>query len=294
MTNILISTGGTIACTSINGALEPTKSAADLAALVDAPVEAVDFRQLDSSAMTLHDVDELVECVEDYASRPEVTRVVVTHGTDSMEETAVALALFHAGRTPVILTGAQRPFDAPAPDGPGNLRGALSVAPGTGGVFIHFGGATVPAWGATKQHTQSLNAFTAPETTAPNCLPLPRARLAEEKVTIIYAYPGAPGDMVDAAVAAGYAGIVVAAMGSGNVGPQMAAALDRALDAGVKVVISTRVAAGPVELIYGGAGGGNTLADKGAINAGRLRPGQARIVLAAALATQTDPAKLFA
>lgn len=292
MTTVLISTGGTIACTTdASGALVPTKTAADLAALLDEPVRAVDYIQLDSSAVTLADLDGLIAMVMETAADPTVERIIVTHGTDSLEETAMALSLFYDSLTPVVLTGAQRPFDAAEPDGPRNLNDALH-AEGCG-VLIQFGGMTTPAWGARKEHTQSLRAFGAAEADVPSVLPLPRHPLADQKVTVLAAYPGAPGDLVDAAVAAGYRGLVVEGMGSGNVSPGMGAALARAFSAGVQVVLTTRVTNGPVSLIYGGEGGGATLAAKGAVGSGVLHAGQARIVLAAALATGTDVRELF-
>ncbi len=294
MTIALIATGGTISCTKDeHGALVPTATAAQLAACLDEPVRAIDFRRLDSSAITLEDLDELIDAVDAACADPEIDRVIVTHGTDTLEETAVVLALFHRHPTPVVLTGAMLPFDAVDADGPANLRGAAraEVAEGTG-VAVHFGGMTSPAWGLRKHHTTHPDAF-APGRTLPDNTPLPPARLAGHDVAVIAAFPGAPRTLIDAAVSAGYRGIVVEALGAGNVNPQLGAGLADALEAGVQLVISTRVAHGPVSLVYGGPGGGATLGQLGAVGSGHLRAGQARIVLAAALATGTDVRDLF-
>src|SRR5699024_9197141 len=99
------------------------------------------------------------------ASR-EADGVVVTHGTDSMEESAFLTALTHESAVPVAFTGAQRPFDDPAPDGPANLSAALSWlgdprSDGTG-VSIVFDGEVIPAAGAQKVHTNALNYFPSP------------------------------------------------------------------------------------------------------------------------------------
>ena len=88
-------------------------------------------------------------------------------------------------------------------------------------------------------------------------------------------------------------GLVIEAMGSGNMGEEMGAGVARALQAGVPVVISTRTPYGTTKLAYGGAGGGATLGEMGAVASGGFRAGQARIMLAAALATDTPVAEMF-
>lgn len=289
---VLIATGGTIACTrDENGCLVPTKTAADLAALLGLPVHAIDFRQLDSTAITLKDLDELIELVEDLSNQGSVERIIITHGTDSLEETALALALFHHSSTPVILTGAQRPFDDPAPDGPANLCAALEAI-GTG-VLVQFGGVTTPAWGTRKVHTTALQAFSAADANFPKVVPLPRARLADQHVTVCVAYPGAPRGGIDEAVRAGCEGIVVEGLGAGNVSPEMGEGITDAVARGVSVLMTTRVPGGAVDMVYGGPGGGKTLETAGVVGAGILRAGQARIVLAAALATGIDIRTFF-
>ena len=137
MTRIaLIATGGTIACTTTaDGSLVPTVSGATLAADIDA--EVVEFRQLDSSSITLADLDELIAVVNSQTSREDIDGVIITHGTDSMEETALALEIFCSGAKPIVLTGAQRSHDHPAADGPSNLRDARNLA-ASGLSLIHI------------------------------------------------------------------------------------------------------------------------------------------------------------
>ncbi|MCG7230206.1 asparaginase [Corynebacterium minutissimum] len=294
MTFALIATGGTIACTTIaDGSLVPTVSGQQLADSLGNDIEVVEFRALDSSSITLADLDELLLCVRTQLARPEIKGVLITHGTDSMEETALALSLFDLGDGPIVLTGAQRAFDHPEGDGPRNLRDAFDLlCSGKPGVWVQFGGKTIPGRGARKWHTSHLNGFEELPV-GDSALPaLPLTAMAEYPVEIIAAYPGAGSMLVDASL--GHTkGLIIEAMGSGNMGAEMGAGVARALQAGVPVVISTRTPYGTTKLAYGGAGGGATLGEMGAVASGGFRAGQARILLAAALATGTPVADMF-
>ncbi|MGP5378314.1 asparaginase [Corynebacterium casei] len=298
----VVATGGTIACTlDEHGALVPTVSAAELvdaalslSAVPRVNTRAIDSVRLDSSSLTLPDLDDLLQRVHALLADASIAGVVITHGTDSMEDTAMALELFHIGDKPVVITGAQRSFDHPDSDGPQNLADAIAYATtGAPGVSIRFGGLTVPARGAFKSHTSSLEAFAAVPTPMKTRPTLALTPLAGNDVVIISAWPGASRTMVDAAVASGAGGIIVEAMGSGNMGSQMGEGVADALEAGIPILITTRVPEGSVSLAYGGSGGGATLARNGALGTGILRAGQARMVLLAALATGTDVAELL-
>lgn len=298
----VVATGGTIACTlDEHGALVPTVSAAELvdaalslSAVPRVNTRAIDSVRLDSSSLTLPDLDDLLQRVHALLADTSIAGVVITHGTDSMEDTAMALELFHIGDKPVVITGAQRSFDHPDSDGPQNLADAIAYATtGAPGVSIRFGGLTVPARGAFKSHTSSLEAFAAVPTPMKTRPTLALTPLAGNDVVIISAWPGASRTMVDAAVASGAGGIIVEAMGSGNMGSQMGEGVADALEAGIPILITTRVPEGSVSLAYGGSGGGATLARNGALGTGTLRAGQARMVLLAALATGTDVAELL-
>ncbi|PQM74470.1 asparaginase [Corynebacterium sp. J010B-136] len=298
----VVATGGTIACTTdANGALVPTVSAAELveaARVISTPsdmeISPADSVRLDSSSLSLTDLDDLLQRVHALLADDSIAGVVITHGTDSMEDTAMALELFHTGEKPVVITGAQRSFDHPESDGPQNLADAISYAAnGAPGVSIRFGGLTIPARGAFKAHTSALEAFQATSQKIRTRPTLPLTPLAGQDVVIISAWPGAPRLPVDAAVASGVNGIVVEGLGSGNMGSAMGEGVKDALDAGIPVLITTRVPEGSVTLAYGGDGGGATLAQAGALGTGTLRAGQARMVLLAALATGTDVASLL-
>ena len=123
--------------------------------------------------------------------------------------------------------------------------------------------------------------------------PVPRAPLADVKVPILRAWPGADASFVDYVADSGVDGIVIEALGSGNVSDPMGAAIARACERGIPVVIATSVPHGGVEFAYGGAGGGATLGTVGALPAGPLSAGQARISLATALASGTDPRRVL-
>jgi len=284
----VVATGGTIACTlDEHGALVPTVSVAELVdaalSLPAAPqvdTRAIDSVRLDSSSLTLPDLDDLLQRVHALLADTSIAGIVITHGTDSMEDTAMALELFHTGEKPVVITT--------------QLADAIAyAATGAPGVSIRFGGLTVPARGAFKSHTSSLEAFTAVPTPIRKRPTLALTPLAGNDVVIVSAWPGASRTMVDAAVASGVGGIIVEAMGSGNMGSQMGEGVADALEAGIPVLITTRVPEGSVSLAYGGSGGGATLARSGALGTGTLRAGQARMVLLAALATGTDVADLL-
>ncbi|MEJ6548669.1 asparaginase domain-containing protein [Corynebacterium sp. USCH3] len=281
----VLATGGTISCTAdARGDLVPTLNIDALledAGLDRSSVTARDILRLDSSTMSLRDLDALLAEIHEAGRRGPV---VVTHGTDSMEETAMAVDRLIGG--PVVLTGAQRPADDDAPDGPGNLRDAVAAAAHVDAPCVVFGGRTLPAYGVRKIHTSADAAFDTP--------PLPRpavpgthgthpAPLDGLRVDIVAACQGSEPTLVESAVRTGADGIVVAAFGSGNVGVH-AEGISVALAEGIPVVVASRVAAGGVQLVYGGAGGGRSLARAGVRSAGQLTAAQARMELLCELA----------
>ena len=303
---VVLSTGGTIASThDKTGAVVPTVTGSKLVEPLSGTfdnnkltLEVKDIAKLDSSAMTLDDTDSIITAVHKELRRDDVDGVVVTHGTDSMEETAIAVDTFQDSEKPVALTGAMRPFDDPNPDGPDNLALAVKTVTDPAnrgrGTFIAFADHVIPARGAFKSDTSKADGFAnnngEKQPQRPKALKF--KPLGNTRVDIIAAYPGAPADLIQRSLDSGAEGIVIEGMGAGNIGDELAQAAQAAAKK-VPVVLTTRVDHGPVEGIYGGAGGGATLADAGVISSGTLRAPQARMLLAAAITTDTDPAELF-
>ncbi|MBA5244054.1 asparaginase [Corynebacterium haemomassiliense] len=296
MNVLVISTGGTIASTAnARGALVPTLTGEELVDRCGTTrqVRAIDVASLDSSSMGLAEIDMLRETVrtsllDDSAS------LVITHGTDSMAETALALDLVHADPRPVVLTGAMRSADHARPDGPANLRGAIEVAASRRdtGVLVHSAGETLPARGLMKTQTTAEHAFTLTSgSPLPRPMAVPPAPLAGLNIPIIRAWAGADDALIRAL--GPIDGLVLEALGSGNVSACMGGAVAKLLRRGVPVVVATSVPYGEVSFAYGGAGGGSTLGDLGALPAGYLSASQARIALATALASGVNPSSLL-
>lgn len=237
---------------------------------------------------------------------------VITHGTDTMEETAYFLSLTVGGCEPVIVTGAMRQANAVGADGPANLRNSIRVAVAPAargrGAMVLMNDELFAARDVTKSNTTRLNAFTAPDAgvlgladpdtvvfhrPAPTACTPPRYDLASlgefPRVDVVYAYIGADSVAVDALVNAGARGLVLAGVGRGGATPAMGRALRRATDRGVTVVISNRTGSGRV-----GAGSppdslATLPAGRGAtIGATDLNPQKARVLLTLALAARTD------
>jgi L-asparaginase len=239
--------------------------------------------------------------------------VVVTHGTDTLEETAYALALMLPPLVPVVVTGSMRSADQPGADGPANLRSALTAARdqrlGSFGPLVAFQDELHMARWATKAHTSGVAAFASPGLG-------PVAWISEDEVHLVAGNPpwdeylgqpprlnakvelievvaGMDGDLLEAA--AGWAdGIVLAGTGGGHVPPSMVDGISRAIDSGVAVVIASRTGAGPVlRDTYGGPGSEADLRQRGVISAGTLQPRKARMRLMVALSMGLEATSSF-
>jgi L-asparaginase type II len=314
----LVATGGTIASTNYYAGTPGKVGVEALLRAVPAldtvaAVSAQQFANVASSAITPTMWLALARGIADtLRARPALAGVVVTHGTDTMEETAYFLDLTVADARPVIVTGAMRPADGVGIDGPANLLHAVRVAAHPGargrGTMLVMNDAILAARDATKANTVRPDAFEAPVRGALGVAdpervvwhrPAARAPGFDlagvrelPRVDVVYSHVGADGAAVDALVAAGARGLVIAATGRGSIPPLQRAAVDRAVARGVVVVVGSRTGAGSVPVGEGGAPDAPRTA-----GAGDLGVPRARVLLMLALTRTQDPravARIFA
>ena len=319
---VVIGTGGTIAGTAPRaqahvgykaGAWPAETLVSAVPALQGQLLEVVSLAQLDSCDMDHATWLKLAHAVQGHLARPEVAAVVITHGTDTLEETALFLHLTVQADKPVVLTAAMRPASAPSPDGPQNLVDAITVArtPGARGVLAVLGGQVFAGHELRKVHGYRLDAFTAGDApplalvqdgqlrrfrTWPDAAPAQAAALHTDPalwpaVDIVTSHAGARGQTLEALVQAGARGIVIAGTGNGSVHQSLLAAAQRAVAQGVVVRRASRcVVGGVVAGVMAGVVEGDP---PGALpstlpSAGSLTPAQARVQLLLELVVASD------
>ena len=300
----LIATGGTIASgpAGLLSAAELKERNPELRNVAELSVE--DYLTIGSPRMTPELQFGIAKRVNEiFHDEPELSGVVITHGSDSLEETAFLLDLLLEGDRPVVFAAAMRPPRRSDTDAPRNLVNAVRLAASEGarslGVIVTLNDEIHAARDVRKTHTIATNAFA-----SPGLGPLgyfdgdniylarkPARRLTldvdavEPRVTLIRLFTGSDGSQVRAAVASGQRGIVLEVFGRGNVPPQVMDAVREARNKDIVVVFSPRTGGGRVLV-------GDDAKRSGVISGEDLDGLKARLVLVAALATTSDPAKL--
>jgi L-asparaginase len=305
---LIFTTGGTIA-SRYSEELQGFTTAVDGSELVAAvpglesvgDVEVVELANVSSTFLRPGQVFDWAQQVAKALADPEVAGAVVTHGTDTLEESAVLFDFVIDSPKPVVFTGSMRTSSELVSDGPRNLLCAARVAahPSAAdlGVLVVMNEEIHAAQDVTKLNAESLAAFS-----SPNHGPLgfvsrswghdeivigrrplhrehvPAARL-EDRVAYIKTVMGADGQLIDAAVAAGARGLVIEAFGGGEITPFMAPAVTAARQAGVEIVVATRSPSGRPLDLYADLGEGKWLRDQGVRFAGYLNGPKTRIKL---------------
>lgn len=285
---VVLGTGGTIAGKAGSagdnigyvagqvGVRELLDAVPGLAQAAQGPLLVEQVAQIDSKNMDFAVWAALARRCRAYLEDDGVRAIVVTHGTDTLEETAWLLHSVLDAHKPVVLTCAMRPATAIAPDGPQNLLDALAVAnaPGAHGVLSVCAGAVHGARQVQKVHPYRVNAFSSGEDGPLGWVEEGRVRLAQNwsqaqagwaqralensafdgdwpRVEIVMNYVGASGSTVDALVRDGVRGLVVAATGNATLHHALQAALERAQQAGLAVRLTTRCPLGRVLALPG-------------------------------------------
>jgi L-asparaginase len=301
----ILGAGGTIAMGGPSGATPQLDAAALVSAIPDLAggngIDAVDVVNKPSAHLTLADQLEVCRQARDAARRG--IGVVVTHGTDALEETAMLCDVVHDAEAPIVFTGAIRPATAAGADGPANLLDAVSVAASDEasgmGVLVVFGGEIHHARCARKTDTTSLVAFSSPQTgplgrvteghptiwsRLPRNPPLDPPQL-DKRVHVVPTGAGDDGTLARAALETAPDGVVIGTLGAGHLAPPLLELWAEAAER-IPIVAYCRPERGVVlQGTYGYAGSEQDLRDTGIIPVGFLSPQAARMKLLACVAS---------
>lgn len=310
---VVIATGGTIAMRTdpVTGALIPACSGEELAQAIPAlkqvaQLEFIQASNVASPAMTPDSMWQLHQTIQQTLARPEVDGIVVTHGTDTLEETSYFLSLLHTSGKPVICTAAMRGADEVGADGPANIYSSVRAAASNDlqgfGVLICLNDLLQDPSMAIKTHSANPATFQSPwwgpvgyvdedrvvirHIDAQQAQRLQLAKMLTSKLTkltarvdVIPAMTGSGREYLDFAASTGCQGIVIDGFGRGNVPPGMVAGIEAAVNQGIAVVISSRTHAGRVLDAYGYPGSVTDTCRVGAVMGGEVTAAKARLKL---------------
>ena len=304
----IIFNGGTISMKideKIKAAV-PSLSADEIMSMIPgvedyAEIEAYTFSSMPSPHMTLETMLKLSKFTTELVERDDIDGVVITHGTDTLEETAYLLDLTVKTKKPVVVTGAMRSGSELGYDGPFNLATSICTAisdEAVGrGVLVCFNGELNSASEVTKANSMALNAFRTPNFGPigivdndnvifyrdANHLEKYDVSKIEKQVALIKCVVDIDSRYIDYLIEKGYGGIVIEALGRGNVPPKMVEGIKKAIELEIPVVVVSRCFEGRVFESYGYEGGGKQLKNLGVIFGDTLPGQKARIKLILAI-----------
>ncbi|QTA38607.1 asparaginase [Thermosipho ferrireducens] len=311
---VIVTTGGTIAMVKEREGVVPYDKGniliSEIPELRDIPgldkIELYEFANIPSPHMTPADMWRLSKLVDEILEDEEVAGVVVTHGTDTLEETSYFLDLTLKSEKPVVCTAAMRNIGELGTDGPRNVlssvRTVLSPQAYGMGVMVCLNDEIHAAREVTKTYTSNVATFDSPgygplgivdeDVVIFNRKSLTRERILtdkiEEKVALIKTFTGDNGSVLKAAAQMGYRGIVLEGFGRGNVPPDVADAVGEVIKMGIPVVITSRCFKGRVYPVYAYKGGGADLRKMGAIMSEHPIGQKAKIKLMIVMGKTTD------
>lgn len=313
---LLIHTGGTISMKMNDdaGAVIPNEKNAILGISEQlsqfANIKEIEAFNLPSPHITPKEMLKLRNIIVNYTNENTVDGIVITHGTDTLEETAYFLDLTTQYDFPIVLTGAMRSSNELGADGVYNLVEAVRVACSpearNKGVLVVMNDEIHQAFNITKTSTSSVNTFQSPQYGPIGLItkkmvhihqsPVRRryveVQSIEKRVALLKVYAGMEGDILEAIYNLHYDGVVLEGLGQGNVPPAVVSGIKKMLEANIPIILVSRCFNGIAEGIYGYEGGGKSLEELGVIFATGISGQKARLKLLIGLNQQNNPIDL--
>ena len=313
----IIFTGGTISM-KVDPRLKaaiPALSSEEIIGMVTnieklADIEVINYSNIASPHITPNMMMDIAKLVKETSEREDIIGVIVTHGTDTLEETAYLLDLVNNTDKPIVVIGAMRNSSELGYDGSSNLAAGICTVVSENsrnkGVLVVMNNEVNSASEVTKTNTLSLDTFKSPEFGPLGIVDNDEVIFyrnivsrqfintdsIENKVALVKSVPGIESDILDFYIDSGYKGIIIEAMGRGNVPPSLLRGIERAINQNIPVVMVSRCPTGRVLGTYGYEGGGKHLRNLGVILGGNLPGQKIRIKLMLALSVTQELSKI--